>query len=110
MRWLWWLLARSYHVTSRCSDPSLIGRQLLGGTWRQSGLLLSSEKHATGALAAGVSRPIATYVSFAHCSIYLPLLPVNAEGIALRLKGIKGLICRFKAILDLQGLGTLHLH
>src|SRR4051794_12638747 len=29
------------------------------------------------------------------------LLPVNAEGIALRLKGIKGLICRFKAILDL---------
>lgn len=76
--------AVSYLVTSRMLGPFIDrGDSLLGGTWAAVATAFVFRETRDGSLAAGVSRLIATCVSFALCSIYIALLPVNAEGTAI---------------------------
>jgi hypothetical protein len=76
--------ALSYLATSRLLEPFLDrSDSLLGGTWAAVATAFVFRQTRDGSLAAGLSRLIATCVSFALCLIYLALLPVTAEGIAL---------------------------
>ncbi|OSI23793.1 FUSC family protein [Bradyrhizobium canariense] len=76
--------AASYPVTSRVIGPFIDrGDSLLGGMWAAVATAFVFRETRVGSLAAGVSRLVATCVSFALCSIYIALLPVNAGGIVL---------------------------
>src|SRR3954462_5613183 len=76
--------AASYLVTSRVIGPFIDrGDSLLGGMWAAVATAFVFRETRVGSLAAGVSRLVATFVSFALCSISIALLPVNAGGIVL---------------------------
>jgi uncharacterized membrane protein YccC len=76
--------AISYLVTSRLLGPFIDrGDSLLGGMWAAIATAFVFRETREGSVAAGISRLIATSVSFALCSIYLALFPVNTMGIGL---------------------------
>ena len=56
---------------------------LLGGMWAAVAAAFVFRETREGSAAAGLSRLIATSVSFALCSIYFALFPVNSVGIGL---------------------------
>ena len=55
---------------------------LLGGMWAAVATVFVFRETREGSLSAGISRLIATCVSFALCFIYIALFPVNAAGIS----------------------------
>jgi uncharacterized membrane protein YgaE (UPF0421/DUF939 family) len=59
------------------------GDTLLGGMWATVATLFVFRETREGSLSAGISRLIATCVSFALCFIYIALFPINAAGIGL---------------------------
>ena len=54
---------------------------LLGGMWAAVATVFVFRETREGSVSAGVSRLIATCVSFVLCFIYIALFPVNAGGI-----------------------------
>ena len=56
---------------------------LLGGMWAAIATVFVFRETREGSVAAGVSRLIATGVSFALCFIYIALFPVNAPGLGV---------------------------
>jgi uncharacterized membrane protein YgaE (UPF0421/DUF939 family) len=56
---------------------------LLGGMWAAVATVFVFRETREGSVSAGVSRLIATCVSFVLCFIYLALISVNAAGIGL---------------------------
>jgi Fusaric acid resistance protein-like len=56
---------------------------LLGGMWAGVATVFVFRETREGSVSAGVSRLIATCVSFALCFIYIALFSVNAAGIGL---------------------------
>ncbi|WP_024519774.1 FUSC family protein [Bradyrhizobium sp. Tv2a-2] len=56
---------------------------LLGGMWAAVATLFVFRETREGSVSAGVSRLIATSVSFALCFIYIALFPVNAAGLGV---------------------------
>jgi uncharacterized membrane protein YgaE (UPF0421/DUF939 family) len=56
---------------------------LLGGMWAAVATVFVFRETREGSLSAGVSRLIATCVSFVLCFIYVAMFSVNAVGIGL---------------------------
>jgi uncharacterized membrane protein YgaE (UPF0421/DUF939 family) len=56
---------------------------LLGGMWAAVATVFVFRETHEGSVSAGISRLIATCVSFVLCFIYIALFPVNAAGIGL---------------------------
>ena len=59
------------------------GDTLLGGMWAAVATLFVFRETREGSLSAGISRLVATCVSFFLCFIYLALFPVNAAGVGV---------------------------
>ena len=75
--------AISYALTT-----DLLGRfvdqanTLLGGMWAAVATVFVFRETREGSVSAGLSRLIATCVSFVLCFIYIALFPINAVGIS----------------------------
>jgi len=59
------------------------GDTLLGAMWATVATVFVFRETREGSLSAGISRLIATCVSFVLCFIYIALFPINAAGIGL---------------------------
>lgn len=59
------------------------GDTLLGGMWAAVATLFVFRETREGSLSAGLSRLVATFVSFVLCFVYIALFPVNAAGLGL---------------------------
>jgi uncharacterized membrane protein YgaE (UPF0421/DUF939 family) len=76
--------AISYALTT-----DLLGRfvdqanTLLGGMWAAVATVFVFRETREGSVSAGISRLVATCVSFALCFVYIALFSVNAAGIGL---------------------------
>jgi uncharacterized membrane protein YgaE (UPF0421/DUF939 family) len=55
---------------------------LLGGMWAAVATVFVFRETREGSVSAGLSRLIATCVSFVLCFIYIALFPINAVGIS----------------------------
>jgi uncharacterized membrane protein YccC len=82
----------SYWIVTRILSPLVGGPDvLLGGMWATVATVFVFRPTRGEALSAGISRLIATCVSFALCLVYLLVLPFHAVGLAALL-GIGTLI------------------
>jgi len=76
----------SYWVTTHVLSPFVAEPDaLLGGMWATVATVFVFRETRTGSLAAGISRLIATGVSFALCLAYLLVLPFHPAGLAVLL-------------------------
>src|SRR6516165_8160281 len=73
----------SYSVTTHALSPFVAEPDaLLGGMWATVATVFVFRDTRAGSWAAGVSRLIATVVSFALCLAYLLVLPFHPAGLA----------------------------
>ena len=73
----------SYSLTTRVLSPFVAEPDtLLGGMWATVATLFVFRETRASSLAAGISRLIATGVSFALCLAYLLVLPFHPAGLA----------------------------
>ena len=73
----------SYSLTTRVLSPFVAEPDtLLGGMWATVATLFVFRDTRASSLAAGISRLIATGVSFALCLAYLLVLPFHPAGLA----------------------------
>ena len=73
----------SYTVTTRVLSPFVAEPDtLLGGMWATVATVFVFRETRASSLAAGISRLIATGVSFALCLAYLLILPFHPAGLA----------------------------
>ena len=76
----------SYSVTTHVLSPFVAEPDaLLGGMWATVATVFVFRDTRAGSWAAGVSRLIATVVSFALCLAYLLVLPFHPAGLAVLL-------------------------
>jgi uncharacterized membrane protein YccC len=73
----------SYSITTRVLSPFVAEpATLLGGMWATVSTVFVFRETRASSLAAGISRLIATGVSFALCLAYLLVLPFHPAGLA----------------------------
>ena len=73
----------SYSITTRVLSPFVAEPDtLLGGMWATVATVFVFRETRASSLAAGISRLIATGVSFALCLAYLLVLPFHPAGLA----------------------------
>jgi uncharacterized membrane protein YccC len=73
----------SYSITTRVLSPFVAEPDtLLGGMWATVATLFVFRETRASSLVAGISRLIATGVSFALCLVYLLVLPFHPAGLA----------------------------
>jgi uncharacterized membrane protein YgaE (UPF0421/DUF939 family) len=76
----------SYWVTTHVLAPFVAEPDaLLGGMWATVATVFVFRETRAGSLAAGISRLIATCVSFSLCLAYLLVLPFHPVGLAVLL-------------------------
>ena len=76
----------SYSLTTRVLSPFVAEPDtLLGGMWATVATVFVFRETRASSLAAGISRLIATGVSFALCLVYLVVLPFHPVGLAVLL-------------------------
>jgi uncharacterized membrane protein YccC len=76
----------SYHVTTHVLSPFVAEADaFLGGMWATVATVFVFRETRVSSLAAGISRLIATCVSFALCLAYLLVLPFHPAGLAVLL-------------------------
>ena len=73
----------SYSIITSVLSPFVVTPDaLLGGMWATVATVFVFRETRTNSLAAGISRLIATGVSFALCLVYLVVLPFHPVGLA----------------------------